>query len=376
MTGVPSWAEWPEEPLNSQYSLGIEEELMLIDSEGRMSFRGEEVLESLAANVGGYCSLETHSAVVEVETSPQPTVLTAVSELSEIRASLADPLAALELRAAGAGTHPLATWVETQVPEQDRYQKVLETMRELARREPTMAMHVHVAVPSAEGATAALNGLRERLPIILALSANSPFWQARDSGLASTRTSLFGAFPRTGLPPYFTSYENWVERVDVLIRCGAIPEPTFLWWDARLQPRFGTIEVRIADTQSRLEDVAALVALIQCLVKEAAEGGLAAEARREVVAENRFLASRDGVEAEFIDLYSETLVPLSVWVGDALASCEPHARELHCEAELARVHDLCRENGAVRQREVYESDGIEAVAPWLADELAGHLLVG
>lgn len=358
------------------YSIGIEEELMLIDEDGRMSFRGEEVLEHLTEAVGGYCSLETHAAVVEVETSPQPTVLTAVSELSEMRSSLIEPLGTLGLRAAGAGTHPLATWVETQVPEQDRYQQVLETMRELARREPTMAMHVHVAVPSAEGAIAALNGLRERLPVLLALSANSPFWQARDSGLASTRTSLFGAFPRTGLPPYFNSYADWVERVDVLVRCGAIPEPTFLWWDARLQPRFGTIEVRICDTQSRLEDVAALVALVQCLVKEAVEGGLTAEARREVVAENRFLASRDGVEARFIDLHNENLVPLSVWVGDAIASCEPHARNLHCEAELARVHDLCRANGAVRQRETFDQNGIEAVAPWLADELAAHLLVG
>lgn len=375
MTEVPSWAEWPEEPNLSLYSIGIEEELMLIDADGRMSFRGEEVLESLTDLVGGYCSLETHTAVVEVETSPQPTVLTAVSELSEMRSSLIEPLSALGLRAAGAGTHPLATWVETQVPEQDRYQKVLETMRELARREPTMAMHVHVAVPSADGGIAALNGLRERLPVLLALSANSPFWQARDSGLASTRTSLFGAFPRTGLPPYFNSYADWVERVDVLVRCGAIPEPTFLWWDARLQPRFGTIEIRICDTQSRLEDVAALVALIQCLVKEAVEGGLAAEARREVVAENRFLASRDGIEAKFIDLHSENLVPLSIWVGDAIASCEEHSRDLHCEAELARVHELCQENGAVRQRLRFDDGGIESVAPWLADEFASHLLV-
>ena len=348
---------------------------MLIDAGGQMSYRGEEVLDSLEEAVGGPCSLETHAAVLEIETSPQPTVLTAVSQLSEVRSSLIQPLDALGLRAAGAGTHPLTTWVETQVPEQDRYQKVLETMRELARREPTMAMHVHVAVPNADAGIAALNGLRERLPIILALSANSPFWQARDSGLASTRTSLFGAFPRTGLPPYFDSYADWTERVDVLVRSGAIPEPTFLWWDARLQPRFGTLEVRIADTQSRLEDVAALVALIQCLVKEAVEGEITAEARREVVAENRFIASRDGINSNFIDLHSESLVPLSAWVGDAIASCERHASDLHCEAELARVHELCQSNGAVRQRAVYELDGIEAVAPWLADELAEHLLM-
>lgn len=263
MSGIPKWAEWPEGPLSSPYSIGIEEELMLIDDGGRLSFRGEEVVESFGELLSGYCSLEIHAAVVEVETHPQPTVAHAVAELGDVGSSLIEPLASLGLQAAGAGTHPLATWVETQVPEQDRYQKVLETMRELARREPTMAIHVHVAVPSGASAIAALNGLRERLPLVLALSANSPFWQARDTGLASTRTSLFGAFPRTGLPPYFDSYSDWAERVDVMIRCGAIPEPTFLWWDARLQPRFGTIEVRIADTQSRLEDVAALVALIQ-----------------------------------------------------------------------------------------------------------------
>lgn len=375
MSNLPRWAEWPAEPPSPLYAVGIEEELMLINESGQLSFRGEEVLESIADRMD-FCSLETHAAVVEVETSPQPTVANAVAALGGVRNLLIEPLAALGLRAAGAGTHPLATWVETQVPEQERYQEVLETMRELARREPTMAMHVHVAVPSADSAIAALNGVRERLPIVLALSANSPFWQARDSGLASTRTSLFGAFPRTGLPPYFATYADWAERVDFLIRSGAIPEPTFLWWDARLQPRFGTIEIRIADTQSRLEHVAALVALTQCLVKAAVEGELSADARREVVAENRFIASRDGTTAKLIDLRSESLAPLSEWVEEALGICEPHARELECESELRRVRDLCKSNGADRQREVYERNGIEAVAPWLADELEGSLLVG
>ena len=375
MKRLPQWAEWPEEALSSVYSIGIEEELMLIDTDGRLSFRGEEVLENVAERFD-FCSLETHAAVLEVETSPQATVANAVAALGGVRNLLIQPLAELGLRAAGAGTHPMATWVETQVPEQDRYQKVLETMRELARREPTMAMHVHVAVPTAETAMAALNGIRERLPIVLALSANSPFWQARDSGLASTRTSLFGAFPRTGLPPYFDSYGDFAERVDFMIRSGAIPEPTFLWWDARLQPRFGTIEVRIADTQSRLEDVAALVALLQCLVKEAVEGEITAQARREAVAENRFLASRDGVEARLIDQRTESLVPIKELVEETLAGCERHARELGCESELGRVRDLCEANGALRQRETFGRSGIEAVAPWLADELQASLLVG
>ena len=375
MSGLPRWAEWPEEASAALYSVGIEEELMLIDDTGRLSCRGEEVMASIADRMD-FCSLETHAAVMEVETTPQPTVANAVAALGGVRNLLIEPLAALGLRAAGAGTHPMATWVETQVPEQDRYQKVLETMRELARREPTMAMHVHVTVPSADAAIAALTGIRERLPLILALSANSPFWQARDSGLASTRTSLFGAFPRTGLPPRFVSYGDWAERVDFLMRTGAIPEPTFLWWDARLQPRYGTIEIRIADTQSRLEDVTALVALIQCLVKAAVEGETPAPAPREVVAENRFLASRDGVEAHLMDVRIERMVPLRDWVESTLELCEPHARELACESELGRVRSLLEADGAVRQRELFRREGIEAVAPWLADELKASLLVG
>ena len=125
-------------------------------------------------------------------------------------------------------------------------------MRELARREPTFALHVHVAVPDAEIAVRACNAMRAHLPVLLALSANSPFWQGRDSGLASARTPVFQAFPRTGIPREFATYAEYVEAIDVLMRCGAIPEPTFIWWDVRLQPRFGTLEVRIMDAQTRV----------------------------------------------------------------------------------------------------------------------------
>ena len=140
-------------------------------------------------------------------------------------------------------------------------------MRELARREPTFGLHVHVAVPDPETALRALNAIRGHLPVLLALSANSPFWQGRDSGLASARTPIFQAFPRTGPPRRFSGYADYVEAIDVLVRCDAIPEPTFLWWDARLQPRFGTLEVRIMDSQIRVADTAAIAALVQCLVR-------------------------------------------------------------------------------------------------------------
>src|SRR3954447_8656780 len=132
--------------------------------------------------------------------------------------------------------HPSALGSDTRVSPASRYQVILRTMADLARREPTFALHVHVGVPDPERAIRLLNQLRAHVPLLLALSANSPFWQGRSTGLASTRTSVFGAFPRTGLPRRFHSYEDWVSTVDSLLRCGAFPEPTFLWWDVRPQP--------------------------------------------------------------------------------------------------------------------------------------------
>ena len=172
-----------------------------------------------------------------------------------------------------AGTHPFTLWEDVEVSPGARYQFLYSSMRELARREPTFGLHVHVAVPDPEQAVRAYNRMRAHLPLLLALSGNSPFWQGRDTGLCSMRTPLFQAFPRVGIPREFRSYADYVEGIDVLLRCDAFPEPTFLWWDVRLQPRFGTLEVRVMDAQTRVADTAAIAALVQCLVRlEALEG--------------------------------------------------------------------------------------------------------
>jgi len=198
----------------------------------------------------------------------------------------------------------------------------------------------------------ALNGLREELPLLLALSANSPYWQGRDSGLASARIPVFQAFPRTGTPRAFGTYDAYVEAVDVLIRCDAIPEPTFLWWDARLQPRLGTIEIRIMDAQTRVRDTAALTALVQCLVRrEALERPADREpVAAEVLEENRFLASRDGMDARFVDPEAGACLPVADRLEETLHSCAPHAERLRCQRELASVSLLAKHSGALRQR--------------------------
>jgi carboxylate-amine ligase len=193
------------------------------------------------------------------------------------------------------------------------------------------------------------------LPLLLALSANSPFWQGRDTGLASARTPLFQAFPRVGVPQAFDSYEHYVESVDMLIRCEAVPEPTFLWWDVRPQPRFGTLEVRVMDVQTGIVETTALVAFVQCLARMEAEEGFVSEKAvglPQVISENRFLAARDGINAELIDPDAEVRVPVSDIVDDLLVACRPHAQDLGCEAELEEVRDLARSNGATKQLEL------------------------
>jgi carboxylate-amine ligase len=186
---------------------------------------------------------------------------------------------------------------------------------------------------------------------------------------------LFQAFPRVGIPRAFKSYESWVESVDLLIRCDAIPEPTFLWWDVRPQPRFGTVEIRIMDVQTRLEETAALVALTQCLARLEAEEGYVAEpivSLDPVIAENRFLAARDGIDAELIDPELEQRAAVGGLVKDLLAACRPHAQDLGCEAELELVRDLARSNGAGRQLEISRRVGaLPELVEVLADDFRG-----
>jgi glutamate---cysteine ligase / carboxylate-amine ligase len=362
---VSSWSTWNPAGAEAPWTVGIEEEVMLLDPVTWMpASRSEEVLAALDPDVAAHTAAETHGSVVELATSPHATVGEATAQLAGLRGGLAGQLGPMGMVAAVAGTHPLASWEDTEVSPGARYQFLYASMRELARREPTFALHVHVAVPDERAAIRAFNGLREELPLLLALSANSPFWQGRDSGLASARIPVFQVFPRTGTPRAFGSYEAYVEAVDVLIRCDAIPEPTFLWWDARLQPRLGTIEVRIMDAQTRVRDTAALAALVQCLVRrEALERTDDREPMSpEVLEENRFLASRDGMEAHFVDPAAGRCLPVADKLAEALRTCAPHAEWLNCRRELASVSALADHTGAQRQRAAAaRADGLDGV---------------
>ncbi len=367
---LPEWARWNEE-LDQRYTLGVEEEFMLLDPvRGSLAQSSDHVLERLSADLAPHTSPETHAAVVEVVTGVHGDVAGALTELAWLRGRLARELGEMGLAVAAAGTHPLAVWQETEISGAARYRLVEQAMRVLARREPTMALHVHVGVPDSEDAIRLCNGLRRHTPILLALSANSPFWQGRDSGFASARTLLFQAFPRTGLPRFFAGYADYVETVDALIASGAIPDPSFLWWDLRPKPSLGTVEVRVMDVQTTLVEAGPLLALIQSLARlELERDLLPGVPSTEVLAENRFLAARDGMDARLIDPTVGCLVPARELLEDLLAECRPHALALGCAHTLEQIPQLAAATGADRQRAFAAHDGgLEHLAANLADQ--------
>jgi carboxylate-amine ligase len=347
------WAEW--NTVVRPYSLGVEEEVMLLDPQRRWSLaqRIDDVLERLPQSLIGHVSAETHQAMIELRTDPHQSVGAVIAQLRRLREELVVLLERMGLAAAAAGTHPLAIWSETEVTSASRYEVIRGTMRDLTTREPTFALHVHIAVPDPERAMDLYNRFRAHLPLLLALSGNSPFWRGREAGFASIRTVLFQAFPRTGMPRRYGSYSEWVETVDLQLRAGALPEPTFLWWDVRPQPRLGTVEVRVMDAQSRLAETATLVALVQAIARLELEEGYASEqivSSEEVLAENRFLAARDGVDARLIDPITESLRPFNDQLIELLEFVDPHAAALGCRDQLERVGALAAAPGAARQR--------------------------
>ena len=346
---------------------------MLLDPDGwTLAFQSEDVHARLPTELRQRVTLETHAAVMEVATGVHRTAGDALAELTGLRERLANALAAQGLRAAVAGTHPCALASDTLLPSHPRYRQIGESMRVLARREPTLATHVHIGVTKPDDAVRLLNRLRAHLPLLLALSANSPFWRGGQTGFASTRTTLFDAFPRTGLPRSFSCYRDWVATVERLLASGAIADPSFLWWDARLKPRYGTVEVRIMDGQTTLEEVGALAALVQALASVELERnddpGLPEASTIELIEENRFLAARDGMEARLIEPREGRRVPAIELLGRIRAECVRHARRLRSERELASICRLVERNGAARQ--LAHADGerdLRCVTARLAD---------
>src|SRR3982751_1638713 len=277
---------------------------------------------------------ELMQSVLEVTTPVCRTAGDAYRALAQLRGYVAEIARSEGCRFALAGTHPFSLFERQRITARDRYRQLVDQLQYVARRELIFGMHMHVAVDDPEKVIQVMNGLLVHLPQLLALSANSPFWRGEPTGLSSSRQMVFAAFPRSGPPPRFKDYADYAEVVGQLERTGCIADYTHIWWDIRLHPRLGTIEIRICDATTRLEDVVALTAYCQALVKHYCEqherGETIPASHRILTTESKWLAARYGVEAPVMDLATgrRNRVPVSALVRRTLKQIEPHAREL------------------------------------------------
>jgi glutamate---cysteine ligase / carboxylate-amine ligase len=347
------------------FSIGVEEELFLVDPvSGRQTNSSAAVLKRLG-EVTGKVERELHACQVELITSVHPGAGPAVRELAELRRAVVATGAGL----LGAGTHPAAGEGEAEITDKDRYERIHHLLGDAAVT-PVGGLHIHVGMPDRETAIRAFNGLRRDLPLLQALAANSPFRHGRDTGLASAREVSLRGWPRSGAPRALRDFEDFRDLARLLTRAADVPDYTWFWWKLRPHPRLGTVEIRALDAQASLADTGALVALVHCLARDAAEAEPAENPVPELLEEGIFRAARFGVQGELPDIHGARR-PVPEVLEDALTRARGWAAELQCEAELARLpHLIARCGGAGGQRATFEIAGIDAVVRELI-ELTG-----
>jgi glutamate---cysteine ligase / carboxylate-amine ligase len=347
------------------FTLGVEEEYMLLDSE---TFDLVQHIDTVLAAVVGHeleprITSELMQSVLEVATPVCHTPSEVRGQLTRIRAYVTEIAREQGLRVGSAGTHPFSLFERQRITAKDRYRALVDQMQYIARRELIFGMHVHVAVDDPEKAIQVVNGLIVHLPELVALSASSPFWRGEATGLHSSRHMVFAAFPRSGPPPRFRDYADYAGVVNQLERTGCISDYTHIWWDIRLHPRLGTIEIRICDAVSELDDAVAIAAYCQALVRHYADRYDAGEElpsfHRILTTENKWLAARYGLGAPIMDLQSGRRVrlPVASLIRRTLKTILPAAQELGTADELAGVEQILgRGNGADRQLRVFNAN--------------------
>jgi carboxylate-amine ligase len=346
-------------------TVGVEEEYMLVDGGSFDLVSGVEPMLDVAAKseFADRLKPELMQCVLESGTVVCDGIAQAEEDLRQIRRYAAGLARDHGMRLGAAATHPFSLYEHQKITARDRYRMLVEMLQYVARRELVFGMHVHVAVPSPESCLCVMEGLLIELPVLLALSANSPFWRGEATGLMSTRAMIFASFPRSGLPPRFTNYDDYAESVGFMEATGAIGDYTHLWWDVRPHPRFGTIELRVMDVQTRVEDTVALAAYVQCLVKQLLDeidaGQPPVSYHRMLLAENKWLAARYGLDAPLMDLGAgrRVKVPARTLAKRRIRELKPIARELGCAEQLARVEWMLEKGtGAQRQLQVWNAN--------------------
>ena len=345
---------------NHTFTLGIEEEFAIIDPETReLRSHIQEILEGGKVTLKEQIKPEMHQSVVELGTEICQSIVDARAHVIELRSRLAELAGRSGLRIASVGTHPFSHWRDQLITQGERYQEIVKDMQQLARANLIFGLHVHVGIPDRQSAIHVMNQARYFLPHIYALSANSPFWVGQDTGLKGYRLKVFERFPRTGIPDAFESLSEYEDYCKLLVKTGCVDNAKKIWWDIRLHPFFETLEVRVCDAQSRVDDTLAIAALIQAVIsklyKLLRQNISFRVYRRRLLDENRWRASRYGIDGKLIDFGRETEVEARSLLNELLEFVSTEVNELDTQKEMAHIERIMREGtGADRQLTVWE----------------------
>jgi glutamate---cysteine ligase / carboxylate-amine ligase len=342
-------------------TMGVEEELLLVDESLGLVAGGEEVLEKIDSGHRDSVSTEIFATQIELKTGVCLDAGQAARELAEVRRAVT----ATGARLMGSGVYPGESG-QPQLVEKARYETVKKDLAGLLAT-PPCGLHVHVGMPDPETAVAVANAMRHHLPLLAALTANSPFRDGADTGLASARAAAVRSYPRFELPRAFRDYEDFVRVADQLIAAAGVADYTYIWWDVRPHPNLGTVEVRGMDIQATPEANAAIGALIQALAAKEIDRPTAPGLAREAIEESYFQAERYGLEARIM-VDESTAAPAPEVARAILAEARPYAEQLGGAAALEEIERIVSEgNGADRQRRVHEERGLEGLLEDLAE---------
>jgi len=360
------------------FTVGIEEEFQLVDCQTyALRSHVSEMLKAGRATLGDQIKPEMLQSVVEVGTKACANIDEAGEQVRLLRSVLSQLAARDGFAIAAAGTHPWSDWRDQEITDHERYRSLVQDMQDVVRALTIFGLHVHVGIDDRQRAVEIMNEARYFLPHLLALSTNSPFWMGRKTGLHSYRCVIWNRFPRTGIPESFASWDEFENLVDSMVRTGCIDDGKRIWWDIRPHPYFSTLEFRICDMQTTVEETLTLAALMQAIVVKLyrlRERNLGfRQYHRSLLMENRWRAMRHGLDGRLIDFGKEQEVPISTLIDELLSFVDEVVDDLGSRSHIEHVHTMMAHgNGAQRQLAAYERSGgdLRAVVEQIVRETA------
>jgi glutamate---cysteine ligase / carboxylate-amine ligase len=346
-----------------KFTLGVEEEYMVIDPITReLKSHDQKIVELAAQAYSENVKAEMHQAVVEVGTGICANVTEAMAEIKQLRRHVSEVASSLHLKIGASGTHPFSHWSTQLITPNPRYDAIVNEMQEAARSNLIFGLHVHVGIKDKDMAIHIMNTVRYFLPHVYALSTNSPFWEGRNTGFRSFRTKVFDKFPRTGIPDEFSSWDDFKNYVNLLIKTNCIDNAKKIWWDVRVHPFFDTIEFRICDVPMRVEETIAITAIFQALVvklyKLRMQNMTFIRYNRALINENKWRASRYGLDGKMIDFGVQQEKDTRALIVELLEFVDDVVDDLGSRKAIEYVYTILNEGtGADRQLKVFSETG-------------------